>query len=82
MFSLPKLLVTGLAIVGAWYLFKLIARKGGEDGDGNGRLGGRGRGTEVPPAGEVEDMVQCDACGDFVTRAQRHCGRRDCPFPK
>ncbi len=78
--SLAKILLTALVIAGVW----VAARK-------LGRLADRADRPDVPrrrpgapreTAPDVEDMVRCGVCGDYVAaRAARACGRADCPYP-
>ncbi|CCQ73641.1 Conserved protein of unknown function [Magnetospira sp. QH-2] len=79
-FSFPKLLFTALAIAAVWYGFKYITRLQ-ERRDQAPKVR---RGKQTGPAREasVEDMIQCEICGDFLSGARpRSCGRKDCPYP-
>lgn len=85
MFSLPgmqKLMVLAALIMAVWFGFKLIGyfdrmRKEQARLDGKVKRNGRGKAA----AGDVEDLVKCAACGDFVpARRPSACGRGDCPY--
>jgi uncharacterized protein len=75
-FSLSKLLVLILIVAAIWYGFKWIGRLDRERKaklreSESGRRDGTGR-----------DLVQCAACGTYVTEWLGRCpeGRRDCPM--
>ncbi len=74
-FSLTKLLFTVAVVVFIWYGFKWVGRlKARRDAGASRRVRDEG--------GGAEDMVECAACGDYVSaRAAIHCGRPECPYP-
>jgi uncharacterized protein len=92
-FSFQKLLFTVLAIAAVWYAFKWIGRLQ-EDRQSRAKVNrrsarpaDRGARTAAPRAGEdegedVEEMVKCPVCGDYVAKtAAVNCGRDGCPYP-
>ncbi|MCP5366594.1 MAG: hypothetical protein H6906_03665 [Hyphomicrobiales bacterium] len=88
--SLTKILFTLLAVAAIWYAFKWLNRvQDNRDARPGGRVKGgarprpaRGTSASANDDPDVEDMVACPVCGDFVTaRGARACGRGDCPYP-
>ncbi|MCP5372523.1 MAG: hypothetical protein H6907_12405 [Hyphomicrobiales bacterium] len=90
--SLTKILFTIIAVAAIWYGFKWLNRvQDNRDARPRGRVNGGGRpkarggpSRAAPEAADpdVEDMVACPTCGDFVTaRGARSCGRDNCPYP-
>jgi hypothetical protein len=87
-FSLSKLVVLALVVLGAIYLFRMLAgaspRNGGPRPNGQAR--GRG-GSRAPSSSasrvDAEDMVRCSACGTYVTaRGAKACDNPACPWPR
>ncbi len=77
-FSLTKLVVAAILIMGVWYGFKMMARIGEVRSE---TLAQKGK-TPAKAKGEVEDLVECRRCGAFVSANARACTRNDCPYPR
>lgn len=85
-FSLTKLLFTVVVILIVWHGFKWIGRvqeqRRAELREQRDAARHRAAAAPRPGPREVEDMVECPACGAFVpARGAGHCGRADCPYP-
>jgi len=91
-FSLTKIVFTAVIVYVVWNAFKYFTRVQDQRAE-RSRVKNRGGGAKAsaasksapksspPPAQEgVEDMVECKACGAYVTRGAKSCGRDDCPF--
>ena len=80
-FSLSKLLFTVFVVGAVWYGFKWVARLQNRSGAG-GRVGKTGAPpSEAPHSPEVQNMVPCPVCGDYVSAgAVVDCPRADCPY--
>ena len=89
-FSFQKILFTVLAIAAVWYAFKWLGRlqdqrqnqakvnKAGSDARSSASASHPG----PTPDDEVEEMVKCAVCGDYVSKtAAVNCGRTGCPYP-
>ena len=73
-FSLAKLAVLALIILGVWYGFKYVGKLQAD------RAAQRVR-DERRGAGKPEAMVECTVCGVFMAPGDAsHCGRKDCPY--
>ena len=89
-FSIQKLLFTIAVVVAVWYGFKWVSRmqvkrdaqakaklRRQDSGDASSDLGAASGATD-----DVEEMVECAACGAFVAaREAKSCGLEDCPYP-
>lgn len=80
-FSLTKLVVAAILIMGVWYGFKMMTRIGEVRSEALSREGAQKKG-KTPAKGEVEDLVECRRCGAFVSANARACSRNDCPYPR
>lgn len=81
--SLQKLLVLALLVGAVWYGFKFFgrldeSRKRVERVAKKAATKAAQRSTDA----EAEDMVRCEACGDYVAAGSASsCGREECPYP-
>ena len=88
-FSIQKLLFTIAVVVAVWYGFKWVGRmKIKRDAQAKAQLrrqasGGAGDlGAASGATDDIEEMVECAACGAFVAAGgAKSCGRDDCPYP-
>lgn len=82
-FSLPKLIVLGLAIFAVWQGFKYLQRRQEVQARNHNERVREARRETEGSASPVEDMVRCKVCDSFVaSKGVRSCGRADCPYPK
>ncbi|MEX0695629.1 MAG: hypothetical protein WD075_14370 [Rhodospirillales bacterium] len=81
-FSLPKLIILALIIVGVWQGFKYLKRRQEvQDRNRHDKVREARRETEGS-SDPVEDMIRCTVCEAFVAgNSPKSCGRRDCPYP-
>lgn len=86
-FSLPKLLVIVAVIAVVWYAFKFIgrrdqlgaAKKAPRQGANRGANRAANRAASKKTRDEIEDLVQCTACGTYVQSRGATCARPNCP---
>lgn len=82
--SPTKILFTILIIAVVWYGFKWLGRaqqaKKIKDRDA-GRF--RNKDSANHPDDKVEELVECQKCGDFVVADKKNgCGRDACPYER
>ena len=85
MFSITKLVVLALAVLGAWVLFRFTARVNEARAARFGSAGARAENnpkTAKASKLEIEDLVKCRQCGSYVAANAHSCGREDCPYPR
>ena len=89
-FSIQKLLFTIAVVVAVWYGFKWVGRmKIKRDAQAKAKLRRQASGGASGDVGgasgavdDIQEMVECAACGAFVAaRGAKSCGRDDCPYP-
>jgi len=68
-FSLPKLILTIVVVVGVWYVFKWLGRGDAMSDDEVEDKGG------AKAATKSVDLVKCPTCGTYLPAGQDH----DCP---
>lgn len=83
-FSLFKILFTIAIVIVVWNGFKYFNRVQEQRGAKTRvktKKTGSNTGPSASPAQDgIEDMVQCKACGAYVTRGAKPCGKDECPF--
>lgn len=77
MFGLPKLLVLVILVLVVWYGARYVTRVEAVRRELRQRGAARRRSGGALPA---EDMISCPACGTYVAKSARSCGRPDCPW--
>jgi len=88
-FSFQKIIFTVLAITAVWYAFKWLGRLQDQRNDrakvNKGRRPAASQARGAAASGgedDVEEMVKCAVCGDYVSRTSAvNCGRDGCPYP-
>ncbi len=78
-FSLPKLIILALIIVGVWKGFKYLQRRQEvQDRDRHEKVR-KAREETQGSADPVEDMQRCPVCGTYFSgRPGETCGQPDC----
>ena len=86
--SLPKILFTIVAVVVIWYGFRAFGNLQARAQNKRSRTKPKARPArndvqdDQPGMTDVENMIKCPACGDYVSaRSASPCGRDDCPYP-
>jgi hypothetical protein len=79
-FSLLKLAVLGIIVLGVWHGFKWFNRyQQLKDAETQAQV--RQQTGESPPSDNAEEMVKCSQCGSFVmASAAKSCGQDGCPY--
>ena len=80
--SFGKFLVLVVIVLAIWYGFKYAGRvEQVRQALKAARAAAEQRRRRGPQRLQAEDMVQCRACGTYVTaRGAGKCGRADCPW--
>lgn len=85
-FSIPKLALLIVIVLGVWYGFKVIGGRLDQlatKSAGKSATKGRGKTRRDEPEPVSIDTKACPACGTFVAAdSAKACGRRDCPYPR
>ena len=81
-FSLPKLILLALIIIGVWQGFKYLQRRTEVQAAKKNERVRESRRETQGAADPVEDMTRCKVCNTFVAgTGATSCGRKDCPYP-
>ncbi len=84
-FSVSKLMVLAGIVAAVWYGFKFVgrleqARKDAAKTAKTTASGGATASAKSATSRDVEEMVSCPVCGDYVAaRGASACDRTDCP---
>jgi hypothetical protein len=75
MIEIPKLVVILLIGFLVWYAMRWV--------NGSSARAGRRSAPPPPPRRQaaIEDLTACRACGAYVARDARSCGKSGCPQP-
>ncbi len=85
--SLTKILFTIIVVLIVWYGFKWMnrvqdQRREASRIDPKKPSAAAGSNRSTAAADEVEEMVKCAVCGDYVSqKGAVNCGRDGCPYP-
>ena len=72
-FSLPKLIVLALVILGVWFAFRTVTRLADQRG--------RAAGAKPEPEVEAADTVKCSVCDTYLPSSSlKNCGKAGCPY--
>jgi len=71
--GLTKLIIFAVLVLGAWWLWRTIRRRGVD-----GIFRREAKDASQPKALEME---KCRICGDFVSGEARACANARCPYP-
>lgn len=73
-----KFLLTVAIVAAIWFGFKYLGRHQEMKAKREAKAL---RGDSSPNKADVQDLVQCRACGTWQPGGSaRHCGRKDCPY--
>ena len=83
-FSISKILLLVLVILGVLYGARLLRQLTGGQGQPKARGGQKHPEprAEAQHRGQLDDVVECEKCGVYVATWAGDCGKVGCPFKK